>query len=491
MIAKHQHRVLFVSSEIEGLVKTGGLADVARALPDELSRQGHQVTVIIPYYRQIAEQHESEMLLQTSLPMGDGQVIDYSIRKLVLGDESLPVLLIEQADYFNRDGIYTAGHQGYADNTERFLFFDAACLDAVTKLQLTFDIIHCNDWHAGLIPFLLKFRYAAAKQFINTRSVLTVHNAAFKGECARSEIQGMPELLQRDHLECELGYNIFSMLKAGVVHADRVVAVSPTYAKELCSDLGSQGMGDAFLNKGNALSGIINGCDYRAWSPEIDAFIPIKYRAKNQSMLKGKAAAKQALCEKVKLVDHTLPMFGMVCRLTNQKGLQYLLPILSEFLLNDVQLVIVGTGDTNIAAELTELATLHANKLVFIEAYDNQLAHLVEAASDIFLMPSEFEPCGLNQMYSMAYGTLPLVRGVGGLLDTVIDYDTSAKEATGFVFNVPTPLALLVKMQRALLLLTQNKKLFREMQLRAMKQNFSWHNATNAYLNLYDEMTSP
>ena len=491
MSAKHQHRVLFVSSEIEGLVKTGGLADVARALPDELIRQGHQVTIIVPYYRQIAENNETEIVLKTSLAMGSSQVIDYTIRKLELGNELLPVLMIEEANYFNRDGIYSDHQQGYEDNTERFMFFDAACLDAVEKLKLDFDIIHCNDWHAGLIPFLLKFRYVPQGKFINTRSLLTVHNAAFKGLCARSEIQGVPELLQHDHLECELDYNLFSMLKAGVVHADKVVAVSPSYAKELCSDLGSQGMGDAFSAKGTDLSGIINGCDYRAWSPEIDEFIPLKYRSKNQSMLKGKAAAKQALCGIVNLPEHSLPMFGMVCRLTNQKGLQYLLPILAEFLLNDVQLVIVGTGDANIAEKLTALAKMHSNKFVFIEAYDNKLAHLVEAASDVFLMPSEFEPCGLNQMYSMAYGTLPLVRGVGGLFDTVLDYDASPDEATGFVFDAPTPSALLIKMQRALLLLAQNKKTFREMQLRAMKQNFSWQDATTAYLKLYDEITSP
>lgn len=482
------HNVLFVSSEIEGLVKTGGLADVARALPDELLRQGHQVTVIIPYYQQIAQAVTAEIVLETELAIDGLASIPYCVRKVTLGDEKLPVLLIDCEPYFNREGIYTIHNHGYVDNTERFMFFNSACLDAADKLSLPLDIIHCNDWHAGFIPYLLKYRYLPQHKFTHVRTLLTVHNAAFKGMCDKHEIKSCPEFFNHDHQGCMLDSHTFSMLKAGVTYANKVVAVSPSYAKELCTDLGSQGMGADFSAKGDDLSGIINGCDYRAWSPEVDHYLPKKYQAKNQSMVQGKSIAKQHLCELIGLPNTSNPMFGMVCRLTNQKGLQYLLPIISMFLVNDVQLVIVGTGDVNIAKQLTQLARIHNDKFIFIEAYDNKLAHLVEAASDIFLMPSEFEPCGLNQMYSMAYGTVPLVRSVGGLADTVIDYDCDPEHATGFIFDLPEPLALLTSMQRALLLLIQNKAAFRAIQLRGMTQRFSWKEATQAYLLLYNAL---
>jgi starch synthase len=275
------------------------------------------------------------------------------------------------------------------------------------------------------------------------------------------------------------------MLKAGVMNADKINAVSPTYAEELKTELGSHGMAWEFQQRSTDLVGILNGCDYSAWNPETDPNLPLNYKANRQSMVRGKNACKKALQEKLGLEESDCAMFGMVCRLTQQKGVHYLLPALADFLKHDVQVVVVGTGDPILAAQLRDVSAQFANKFIFVEAYDNELAHLVEAASDFFLMPSEFEPCGLNQIYSMAYGTLPIVRGVGGLKDSVNDYDVDSADATGFVFYEPTPQGLLLTMLRALLLYAQNTNEVRRVQLQAMQKDFCWHKAAEEYLQLY------
>jgi starch synthase len=381
--------------------------------------------------------------------------------------------------------MYAENNQAYEDNGERFAFFSAACLDMLPKLSFQPDIVHANDWHTGLVPFLLKHRYAAHPFFANTRSVLSIHNAVFKGVFHYDDVQCLTEFHCRNVHDAAVSATHITMLKAGVMNADKINAVSPTYADELQTELGSHGMSWEFLQRSNDLVGILNGCDYSAWHPETDPHIPANFSATQESMLEGKTVCKNALQEKLGLNVSDVAMFGMVCRLTQQKGVHYLLPALDEFLKHDVQLVVVGTGDPVLAAQLHDVAARHADKFVFVEAYDNQLAHLVEAGADFFLMPSEFEPCGLNQIYSMAYGTLPIVRGVGGLKDSVLDYDTNRDEATGFVFYQPTSQALLVLMLRALLLYAQNPQEVRRVQLHAMQQDFCWNKSALEYLQLY------
>lgn len=468
------------------MVKTGGLADVARALPHALSSQGNHVTVVVPYYRQIAEKHDAPVVLESELVIDDMQTIGYAVRELSL--DGVRIWALDCYVYYYRPELYAENNEGYQDNAERFAFFSAASLDLVKKLNFRPDVVHCNDWHTGLVPFLLKTRYAEDTFFAKTKSLISIHNAAFKGIYNRGEFKVIPELTAGRFPDLELDYHTLSMLKAGVAYADKINAVSPNYAQELCTDLGSQGMGADFQSRRDDLVGIVNGCDYSAWSPENDAFLPVAYKANKQSMARGKKAARRALCEEVGLPEASTPVIGMVCRLTGQKGLHYLLPILDELLLNDILVVIVGTGDPKIAEKLHETAARHPSKFAFVEAYNNRLAHWVEAASDIFLMPSEFEPCGLNQMYSMAYGTLPLVRNVGGLKDTVVDYDDSPQFATGFVYSSTDPLALLVKIQRALLLFSQNPQEFKRVQLNAMTVRFDWEESAQSYLELYQSM---
>lgn len=364
-----------------------------------------------------------------------------------MGDVS--VYAIECDQYFARDEMYSEYNQAYADNGERFAFFSAACLDMLPKLQFQPNIIHANDWHTGFVPYLLKHRYAEFPFFAQTRSVISIHNAVFKGVFSYGELPNLAEMQGHYAPDAAVSPTHITMLKAGVMTADKINAVSPTYAEELKTELGSHGMAKEFRAREHDLVGILNGCDYSDWNPANDVFLPVSYTADATSMLAGKKACKQALQQRVNLPEKEVAVYGMVCRLTNQKGVHYLLPILERFLQLDAQLVIVGTGDPILATQLAEIAARHSDKFAFVEAYSNELAHFVEAGADFFLMPSEFEPCGLNQIYSMAYGTLPIVRAVGGLKDSVVDYDQDPENATGFAFVHPEPIELLSVMQRA------------------------------------------
>ncbi len=475
--------VLFVASEVEGLIKSGGLADVAKALPEALKNLEQDVRISIPAYTQIPNVEHANVILETQLehwPHTPYQVLDLEVA-------GVSVWAIRCESYFDRPSMYSENNQAYTDNGERFAFFSAACLDMLPKLNWHPDVIHANDWHTGLVPFLVKKRYHHDPFFSTVRTVLSIHNAVFKGVFSYDELQCLPEFHSRDVAEAAVSSTHITMLKAGVMTAHKINAVSPTYAEELKTELGSHGMAWEFQSRSEDLVGILNGCDYSAWHPETDHYLPHNFSANLPSMVEGKRACKQALQQRVGLPKSGVAMYGMVCRLTNQKGVHYLLPILSEFLKHQVQVVVVGTGDPHLAAQLRDISALHGEKFVFVEAYDNELAHLVEAGSDFFLMPSEFEPCGLNQIYSMAYGTLPIVRGVGGLKDSVVDYDQTPHAATGFVFHAPEPKELLLLMLRSLLLYTQNIEEVRRVQLHAMEQDFCWHEAAKKYLDLYHE----
>ncbi|PMJ93456.1 glycogen synthase GlgA [Vibrio sp. 10N.261.55.A7] len=476
--------ILFVASEVEGLIKSGGLADVAKALPEALQNLKQDVKLAIPAYSQIPNIAEANVLLSTKLeswPHTEYQVVETAVG-------GVPVYAIRCDKYFDRKEMYAENNQAYADNGERFAFFSAASLDMLPKLGFKPDIVHANDWHTGLVPYFLTVRHQRDEFYHSIRSVISIHNAVFKGVFSYDELQSVPEFVTRHVPEAAVSETHITMLKAGVMCADKINAVSPTYAEELKTELGSHGMAHEFLSRQDDLVGILNGCDYSSWSPETDEYLPKKYRATKQSMVRGKKASRQALQEELGLPVQDIAVYGMVCRLTSQKGIHYLIPILSEFLKHDVQLVIVGTGDPVLSSQLKDIAARYSSKFVFIEAYNNRLAHWVEAASDFFIMPSEFEPCGLNQIYSMAYGTLPIVRGVGGLKDSVTDYDDDNEHGTGFVFTEPTANALLNTLLRSLLLHAQNLTEIRRLQVEAMKKNFSWDDAAKHYLEMYNSV---
>lgn len=477
-----QINLWFVVSEAQGIVKSGGLADVAKALPKALVDLGHQVAIVLPGYQKIADKEQFPVILETELSHWPHTV--YQVRQTQL--DGVTVYLIDCDAYFERPELYAEHNQAYADNGERFSFFAAASLDVLPKLDIQPDIIHTNDWHTGFVPFLLKTRYRHDDYYANTKSILTVHNAIFKGVFSYQELECIPELNLNGMEFLRYGSGQVSMLRAGIAFADKVNAVSANYANELLTPLGAHGFVDDFVRRARDLVGIVNGCDYSEWNPETDEYLPQRYHWETESLRSGKRACKQALQRAVDLPERSdVAVFGMVCRLTHQKGFHYLLPIIEQFLQNDLQMVIVGTGEPNIAATLHQLANRYSDKFMFVETYSNELAHLVEAGGDFFLMPSEFEACGLNQIYSMAYGTLPIVREVGGLKDTVVDYDKFPQEATGFGFIEPTPHALLIVMQRALLFYLQQPEALLEVQQRAMQRDFSWQESAVQYVKMY------
>ncbi|MFM2482106.1 glycogen synthase GlgA [Celerinatantimonas sp. YJH-8] len=477
-------KILFVSSEIESLVKTGGLADVAKSLPLALQQQGHQVTLMMPYYRTMARHDEVQYITDIYVENAHGAALRVPVLLLKIGE--INVYCLEQNNYFDRPQLYSEGEYGYPDNGERFAFFSAAALACSAALDLDLDIIHCNDWHTGLVPYLLKTRYAEHPRLHRVKTVLTIHNAVFQGIFEHQQFSFLGQDIIAPLTDRLLdGYQCINMLKSGIRYADKITAVSPNYAQELLTRLGAHGLHEFFQQRQNDLVGIINGCDYNDWNPATDPLLPSHYQVDD---LTGKSQCKQALQQAVNLpVIQQRPIFGMVCRLTEQKGFYLLLPALEQFLHHHVQVIIVGTGDSRIAEQLMALQARFSDKLVFINAYDNKLAHLVEAGADFFLMPSLFEPCGLNQMYSLAYATLPIVRGVGGLKDTVRDYDADPSQANGFIFYQPESGDLLNILRRALLLYLEDPEQMQQMQYRAMQQHFSWQHAARLYSDLYRE----
>lgn len=474
-------KILFISSEVESFSKTGGLADVAKALPIELRNLGHEVVIITPFYRTIQHREHAQQIQQLTLHTDNSRPdVHFSVKKLEL--DGIRVLTIDNAHYFDRPELYGEGNNAYPDNGERFAFFSLAALQTVLAEGFSPDIIHCNDWHTGLVPYLLKTRFNGHSHFTHTKTVLTSHNSAYQGIFEKSQLNLIPEVSSCMDERVLENYSYINFLKVGVVYADKINTVSPNYASELLTTLGSHGMSQHFVNRIHDFEGILNGCDYNDWSPETDKLIPFNFNADD---LTGKVKCKKALQEEVGLAVLEVPIFGMVCRLTDQKGFGLILPILERFLKHNVQLVIIGSGDPGITGHLSSLAEHYSDKFKFVNTYSNQLSHLVEAGSDFFLMPSIFEPCGLNQLYSLAYGTLPIVRAVGGLKDTVIDYDQDPDNANGFMFYDANPNQLLNLLRRVLLLYIERPEEMLRLKEQAMRSHFYWSDSAKHYERLY------
>lgn len=485
--------ILFAVSELAGIVKTGGLADVAGALGTWMRRMGHDVRVIMPAYRQALSALATDVVGVGQVMMGK-ESLGFAVRQ---GEfDGVPVYLIEQNQYFDRSGLYTHNGESFGDNTRRFAFFCRAVLETCHILGFRPDIIHGHDWPSAMLPYYLKTREGGNPFFADTRSVLTIHNGAYQ----QHTDAGLLDWLGIDRAYFQPGsfedYGQINILKGGIAFADKVTTVSPNYARELLTDQGSHGLVDSIRSCGRDFSGILNGCDYQHWDPARDPLLPERYSPENRS---GKAVCKQVLQERVKLpVCADRPVYGLVSRLTEQKGFACLVPALWSFLhKSDVQVVLQGSGDPAIAAALSELVCAFPDRCRFVQAYDNAMAHLIEAGSDFFLMPSLFEPCGLNQMYSMKYGTLPVVRAVGGLVDTVVGYDfgdcavpesvgkmSQKSRATGFMFGPPEPEALLNCLQKTLVVY-QDKALLNQLIDNAMAQSFTWKQSAQHYIKVY------
>lgn len=467
-------KIAFIVSEVEDIIKTGGLADVAKALPLAYAALGHEVVIVMPAYKTVIDQFNLHS--HGEFNSSHQQFTRYEYQ---LG--AVKVHLVGHA-CFNRAGLYAENNVAYTDNGERFGLFSAAVIDILQVVDFQPDMMHCNDWHTGLVPFFVKHNKTQFAEgfFAHTKTTLTIHNAAFQGSFNLHEIPMIENYHQALHLNLNPHIN---MMKIGITYADKITAVSPTYAQEILTNLGGHGMHLCLQNRSSDLKGILNGCDYTQWDPSTDPFIDAHYDVND---LSGKAICKQALQAESGFADEPkTPLIGMVCRLTAQKGFDYILPILGELMQHNLQLTIVGTGDPYVCHQLADLSRVHPTKFKFIEGFKPELAHLVEAGSDFFLMPSEFEPCGLNQMYSLAYGTLPIVRNVGGLSDTVVGIDQNAHDSTGFMFTDPEPIALLICIRRALLLYLEQPDQFLQMQKRAMHTKFTWEKAAKEFEVLF------
>jgi starch synthase len=484
--------ILFVSSEVDPFAKTGGLADVSSALPKAIKEQGHEIRIMMPRYRFISERkfklHDIIRLKDIPVPIGNdtpfGNVKSSFISSL---KEKVQVYFLDNEKLYGRDGVYQSptSKKDYKDNDERFIFFCRGVLETLKRLGWQPDIIHCNDWQTGLIPAYLKTVYQDDPLLRNVKTIFTIHNMAYQGAFPLEsfETSNLPqETFCTEGVEA---YGKFNFLKAGLIYSDTITTVSEKYSHEICdSDEYGAGLNGVLHTRKKDLRGILNGIDYMIWNPLTDPYIYRKYDIKS---IDAKIENKRALVTKFGLeFDETTPVIGAISRLVEQKGFDLVLDSLDELMKQKIQFVLLGSGDPELEKQFDKFQKKFSKQIGIAFGYDEELAHLIEAGSDMFLMPSKYEPCGLNQMYSMRYGTIPVVRATGGLDDTVEDY-TGAGKGTGFKFEKFESKELIKAVLRAIKVFHQSdewKKLMRN----GMLRDFSWEHSASKYISLYKDL---
>jgi len=476
-------RITFAASEGVPYSKTGGLADVVGALPKALSALGHEITVFLPRYRKTHLKEAHLALANLTVPMQDYllfcQIIDGGRH------DGVQFYFVDHPEFSYRDGLYGDGRGDYADNAERFTMFCRAVIESSKRLGPP-DVFHVHDWQASLIPVLLRSLYAYDATFALTGTVLTIHNIGYQGLFPSSV---MPKLLLQwslftmDRLEF---YDKVNFLKGGIVYADYITTVSRTYAKEIQTYEFAFGLADTVRRRRDRLVGVVNGADYSEWNPAADRYLPARFSA---SDLSGKVKCKEALLEQFGIPKGKLqtPVIGVISRFAAQKGFDLIEAALPRLLGEDVVLVVLGTGDKHYEEMFRTLHLSFPDRLSVKIAYDNSLAHLVEAGSDIFLMPSHYEPCGLTQIYSMRYGTVPVVRATGGLEDTVEQWNPKQRTGTGFKFAAYDPVQLNTAVRKALSTFT-NQEDWKQLMLNCMGQEFSWERPARDYVEVYEKV---
>ncbi|MDG3004156.1 glycogen synthase GlgA [Paludisphaera mucosa] len=482
--------IVFVASEGVPFAKTGGLADVAGALPRAVAELGHTTSLFIPCYRKVWET-DPELVgtgIPLHVPVGAATVLGHVYESRLPGSD-VPVFLIDQPHYFDREGFY--GHLGhdFEDNCERFVFFQRAVLETVAALKLKPDVFHCNDWQTGLIPIYLQTLYRDVPELAGAGTLFTIHNLAYQGLFWHWDLPltGLDwGLFNYRGLEF---HGKLSFMKAGLVFADLLTTVSPTYAREIQTQMQGAGLDGLLRDRQADLRGIVNGIDARSWTPSHETMLAARYDL--DTVESGKAACKAWLQKHAGLpVRPEVPLFAQIGRLDPQKGWDLLADVAERLLARDVQLVVLGTGHPKYHDLLESLARRHPGKVWAYLGFSDDLAHQIEAGADVFLMPSLFEPCGLNQLYSLAHGTVPVVHATGGLVDTVVDLDpTSLAEgrATGFVFRDASPAALWGALERALDA-WGDRETWRKLVRAGMSGDWSWHRSAQRYVEIYREI---
>jgi starch synthase len=470
-----------VGSEVLPFSKTGGLADVLGALPHAMARLGHRVTLVTPKYRGV---HASGAVRTIQVPLG-GMAPDTRLIEQPLA-QGVRVVFVDRPDLYDRESIYGAGGSDYPDNARRFGFLARAALEFALRSGERFDVLHAHDWQAGLAPVYLKTLARGDSRLSWMASVFTIHNLAYQGSFAPEWMAALDlgsELLAVEGLEF---WGQISFLKGGINFSDVITTVSPTYAKEIQTKEFGAGFEGVLAARASDVFGVLNGIDTDRWDPSRDPYLPEPY---DDHSLEKKDASKRELLEalgpRVSLELLQRPLVGMVSRLVNQKGLDLVAQIADELPNMRMSVVVLGTGDEQHQTLLRAVAAKYPDRFAVKIGFDEPLAHLVEAAADIFLMPSRFEPCGLNQMYSMRYGTVPVVRATGGLEDTVTDYNAETGTGTGFKFRPYTAAALLEALERARGVFG-NPRSWKKLQLAGMSQDFSWDRSAREYVKLYE-----
>ncbi len=475
--------ILFVTAEVAPFAKTGGLGDVAAALPRHLHERGHDVRVFVPLYRRARAGHtfaDVEELSDLSVRLGP-HVVRFSIRVAVLPGTDMLVYFVDCPPLYDRDGIYTSD----ADEHLRFIVLSWASLIACQHLGFSPDVIHANDWQTALLPLIVQTRFAwDSERFGRARTVLTIHNLLHQGVfppyvLAETGLSDSTHLFHQDQLRD----GVVSFLLTGILYATAVTTVSPTYASEIQTDEMGAGLGPFLRERRATVMGILNGIDENEWNPESDPHIARRYGPRT---IDDKQWNKKALLDAMGLpYSPRVPVIGIVTRLAWQKGLELVFEALPGLLAQgNLQLVVLGSGATSYEQSFSALQRYFPRQVCFYRGFSNPLAHLIEAGADMFVMPSRYEPCGLNQLYSLRYGTVPIVRKTGGLADSVEPFDEHTGKGTGFVFEHMNASGLRWAIERALRI-WRNPPLWRRLQLNGMARDFSWHSQVAVYEKLY------
>jgi len=474
--------ILFFTSEAIPFAKTGGLGDVGGLLPKALA-ESERVFLFMPDYMTDNIDHLKATPIDSFSVQISGKTFPAVVKK-VLVSPNLSVFFVSNDHFFARQFLYGDSSGDYPDNFIRFLFFQMAALEFVKKNHLHFDIIHCNDWQTALIPLFLKLEGNPAF-FKKARIVFSIHNLGYQGVFTGDQFKetGLPSyLFSPEYLEF---YGQLNCMKAGIIFSDWILTVSPTYAKEILSAENGFGL-EGLLNKFSfKLSGILNGVDYSQWDPQIDPFIACNYSIQS---LDRKIKNKQHLFGELGISKNSqVPLLALISRISAQKGIELLLKLLPALLKEDLHFIFLGVGDGFWTEKLKEMEGLFARDMTFLNYFDEKMAHQLEAAADILFMPSIYEPCGLNQIFSLKYGTVPIVRATGGLEDSVQEFVPGAGQGTGFKFKGNDTEEITAKIKEVLTMLA-NKKIWREIQKNGMSMDFSWHKVVPQYLALYNKI---
>jgi len=475
-------KILIASPEVAPFAKTGGLADVTGSLPKALERLGHEVRVILPKYAMVDQGGfpQRKVLERVSLLISD-RWVDSAVFETKLG-EAIPVYLLANEAYYDRPELYRTPQGDYPDNAERFIYFSKAVPEVAKRLDFRPDCIHCNDWQTGLVPLFLHAFYREDPFFAQTATLFTIHNLAYQGIFWHYDwhLLGIGwEYFTPGGIEF---YNHINLLKAGVVFAQVINTVSKTYSQEIQTPEFGYGLEGILKARAKDLFGIVNGVDYEEWSPSKDQWIAASYDDRN---LAGKLTCKLDLLKELGLPPQPrTPVLGVISRLASQKGFDLLAEIMEELMERDLFFVLLGTGDQVYLDLFSDIAKRFPKRAGIRLGFDNALAHKIEAGSDMFLMPSRYEPCGLNQLYSLKYGTIPIVRSTGGLADTIRNYSPRTKKGNGFAFKEYSSAKLLDAIDRALALY-HDRRQWKQVMREAMREDYSWEVSAEQYLKLY------